>query len=236
MDKRFWTIIGVIVLAFAGIIFFNNKKSSDTSTKSNSQPTQHFQGNVNAKVQLQEYGDFQCPVCEGYYPVVQQVEEKYKDTVRFQFSNLPLLQAHPNAFAASRAAEAASNQGKFWEMHDALYDSQHYYEWAYDPNAGTVRSADPMPYFKQYAKQIGLDMTKFQTDFASSAVNDRINADINAFKKTKQSLSTPSFFINGKYYSNSNFADSTGAPSLDAFSKVLDKALKDAGVTPNEQK
>lgn len=223
MDKRFLAILGVIVVLFLGIIVFNNQKKNNDSSKnaSTSSVTQHFEGNATAKVTLQEYGDYECPVCESYYPVVQAVQEKYKDTVRFQFSNLPLLQIHPNAFAGARAAEAADLQGKFWEMHDLLYQSTNWQEWS--------TSSNPVPYFKTYAQQLGLDYAKFQKDFASSAVNDKINADISAFKKTGESMGTPSFFINGKNYPNSEFVDATtNAPSVEAFSKVLDEALKSA--------
>ena len=224
MDKRFWSIVGVIILIFAGILVFH-KSSSPTSSAN---PTNHVEGNLSSKVTLVEYGDYQCPVCESYYTTVKAVQQKYNDTVKFQFRNLPIPQIHPNGIAGARAAEAADLQGKFWQMHDALYDQQNYDEWAYDPAAQTVRSADPLPFFKAYAKAIGLNVTKFEKDYASSAVNDRINADEAAFSKTKQSVGTPSFFINGKFYANSNFVDSSGQPSIDAFSNILDTALKSA--------
>jgi protein-disulfide isomerase len=228
MSKRFWIVILAIFVIFGGIIFVNNHSKNNKSGGSTAAATNHVEGNTSSKVTLVEYGDYQCPVCEGYYSVVQQVQQKYNDTVKFQFRNLPLpASLHPLALEAARAAEAADMQGKFWQMHDALYDSQNYDEWAYDPATQSVRSADPMPLFKTYAKELGLNVTKFQTDFASSAVNNRVQADIAAFNKTKQDMATPTFFINGKYYANTNFADSNG-PSVSAFSKVLDKALKDA--------
>jgi protein-disulfide isomerase len=219
MDKRFWAIVGVIVLIFGGILVFHGNKS-DSSNKSSSQPTQHFKGNLSSKVTLQEYGDFECPVCESYYLVVEQVQQKYNDTVKFQFSNLPLLQIHPNAFAGARAAEAADKQGKYWDMHNALYDAQNWQEWS--------TSKNPVPYFKAYATALKLNYTQFQKDFASSEVNNKINADIAAFKATGQQESTPSFFINGKNYPNTKFVDASGTPSVDAFSKVIDEALKNA--------
>ncbi|HSX05293.1 MAG TPA: thioredoxin domain-containing protein [Candidatus Saccharimonadales bacterium] len=227
MDKRFWAIIGVIVVVFGAIVIANDHKSSNTASTSG-KPTSHVEGDLTSKVTLVEYGDYQCPVCEGYYSVVQQVQQKYNDSVKFQFRNLPLVSAHPNALAAARAAEAADMQGKFWQMHDLLYSSQNYYDWAYDQNAGTVRSADPTPFFKQYAAQLGLNVAKFQKDFASAAANNRVQADIATFTKTGQQEGTPSFFVNGKFYSNANFVDNTGAPSVTAFSNVLDKALKNA--------
>lgn len=224
MDKRFWAIIGVLVIVFGGILVFHNKKSGNTTSDS-SKPTTHITGKADSKVTLLEYGDYECPVCENYYAVVQQVEQKYNDQVRFQFRNLPLSQIHPNAFAGARAAEAADMQGKFWQMHDALYNPSNWQEWSTSSNA--------LPFIKVYAKQIGLDMTKFNKDFSSIAVNNRINADIAAFNKTKQDMATPTFFLNGKVIKNTSLVDSsTGQPSVATFSKVLDAALKDAGVTP----
>jgi protein-disulfide isomerase len=219
MDKRFWAIIGVLVIIFGGILVFHNNKSSDGSTNTNAKPTSHIEGNTASKVTLVEYGDYECPVCENYHATVQQVQQKYNATVAFQFRNLPLSQIHPNAFAGARAAEAADLQGKFWEMHDLLYNPANWQEWS--------TSSNPVPYFTSYAKQLQLNITKFNKDFASSTVNNRINADIAAFNKTKQDMGTPAFFINGKYYANTNFVDKTsGEPSVDAFSAVLDKVLK----------
>lgn len=217
MDKRFWAIIGVIVVIFGGILVFQSHKTNSNGSSSSGQPTNHVLGATTSKVTLVEYGDYECPVCEGYFTTLQQVQQKYADTVKFQFRNLPLLQVHPNAFAGARAAEAADMQGKFWQMHDTLYESSNWNEWS--------TSSNPNPYFRTYAKQLGLNVDTFNKDFASSAVNDRINADMVAFKKTGQQESTPSFFINDKYYANNNFVDSTGTPSLDAFSKVLDASL-----------
>jgi protein-disulfide isomerase len=221
MDRRFWAIIGVIVVVFGGILVFNNKNSDNNGTDSgNAKPSSHLIGNPAAKVTLVEYGDYECPVCENYYAVVQQVQQKYNDTVQLQFRNLPLSQIHPNAVAGARAAEAADKQGKFWEMHDLLYTPQNWNEWSTSNNT--------MPFFRQYAKSLKLNMTQFEKDFASRAVNSRINADVNEFDKTHQEKGTPSFFVNGKYVKNTNFVDSTtGQPSVDAFSKVLDKALAD---------
>jgi protein-disulfide isomerase len=221
MDKRFWLIVAGIIVIFGGIIFFNKHKSDNGSSSSNAKPTSHIEGNTASKVTLVEYGDYECPVCENYYLTVQQVQQKYNDTVAFQFRNLPLSQMHPNAFAGARAAEAADLQGKFWDMHDTLYNAQNWQQWS--------TSSNPAPYFKAYAKSLGLNMSKFNKDFASSAVNSRINADIDAFNKTKERMATPTFFLNGKPVSNGKLTDpSTGQPSLDGFSAVLDKALADA--------
>ena len=221
MDKRFLSIIAVIVVIFVGILVFNGKKSGTGSTTGNAaQATNHVTGDTTSKVTLLEYGDYECPVCEGYFSTMQQVQQKYASTVKFQFRNLPLSSIHPNAIAGARAAEAADLQGKYWQMHDALYEPNNWNTWS-------TSSSSPTPYFDQYAKQLGLNVSKFDTDFASSAVNDRIQADLAAFAKTGQQQATPTFFINGKYEANSNFVDSNG-PSVTAFSKVLDAALKSA--------
>lgn len=220
MDKRFWAIIGVIIIVFAGILALNGNKSGDKPADNGTKPTNHVRGNPASKVTLVEYGDYECPVCEGYFPVLEQVQQKYNDTVKFQFRNLPLSSIHPNAIAGARAAEAADMQGKFWQMHGLLYDQTNWQEWS--------TSSKPEPYFWNYAQELGLNVTKFKKDFASSAANNRINADLAAFKKTGQQQATPAFFINGKYTDNNKVVDSTGVPTLDSFSKVLDAALKNA--------
>ncbi len=220
MDKRFWAIIGVIVVIFGSLLFISNHKNNTGDNLSSTKPTEHVKGKLDSKVTLLEYGDFQCSVCEGYNPTIDQVVAKYQDKIRFQFRHLPLSQVHPNALAAARAAEAASNQGKFWEMHDALYASTNWNDW-------TV-SSDPRPLFNAYAQSLGLNLDQFKKDFASGTVNNRIQADIAAFNKTGEQEGTPSFFVNGQFKSNSNFI-TDGVPSVEAFSKVLDAALKQAG-------
>jgi protein-disulfide isomerase len=219
MDKRFWAIIGVIALVFFGILFFRGEKDgTDSSSKAASgQPTNHVKGPADAKVTLLEYGDFQCPACASFEPVVKTVQEKYAETMKFQFRNLPLTQIHTNAFAAARAAEAADLQGKYWEMHDALYLSTNWSQW--------TQASDPKPLFWQYAEQLGLNVAKYKTDFAGSTVNSRINADIAAFNKTGQPMSTPSFFINGEPIANSELLDAQNQPSVEAFSRLIDQAL-----------
>lgn len=219
MDKRFWAIIGVIVVVFVGIVVLNGNKN-DAGSSGNSKPTSHVRGNLASKVTLTEYGDYECSVCEGYFTTMQQVQQKYNDTVKFQFRNLPLPPSlHPNALAGARAAEAADMQGKFWEMNTALYTQTNWSEWS--------TSKDPEPMFWNYAQSLGLNITKFKKDFASSTANNRIQADVAAFAKTGQDKATPTFFVNGKYTANGNFVVNN-VPSIDAFSKVLDAALKKA--------
>lgn len=224
MSKQFWGILIAIVVIFFGVVLINNHKS-DNQSASNAKPTHHVEGNTASNVTLVEYGDYQCPVCESFYSATKQTEEKYKDQIAFQFRNLPLSSMHPNAFAAARAAEAAGLQGKFWQMHDTLYDAQNYQEWAYDASSGAVTSSDPTSFFNAYAKQLGLNLTKFDKDMKSAKVNNAINADLAAFKKTGDEEATPTYYLNGKKLDNQKLVGSDGTPNVDAFSKVIDAAL-----------
>jgi protein-disulfide isomerase len=219
MSKRFWAIIVIIGLVFAGFLVFGGSKDNNGSA---AQATNHVQGNTSSKVKLVEYGDFQCPVCGAYYPLVSQVADKYKDTIAFQFRNLPLTQVHPNAFAAARAAEAADKQGKFWEMYNLLYQNQT--TWSQNPNARAQ--------FEQYASQLGMNLAKFKADFASGSTNEAINNDIAAFKATNSKMATPSFFLNGKPIQVSELVAASGQPTLEKFSAIIDKELKKQGITP----
>lgn len=217
MDKRFWAIIGVIAIVFVGFMWFGGKdKNTGGDAGDSNAATNHIKANAGAKVTLIEYGDFQCPVCAIYYPVVEQVIEKYKDDIKFQFRHLPLTRIHQHAFAASRAAEAAGMQDKFWEMYGLLYQNQQ--SWASNTNN--------MDVFKQYATQLGLDVGKFETDFASATVNKLINNDIAAYNKTGQEQSTPAFFLNGTKIKNSDLANEQNQPQLENFSKLIDEELK----------
>lgn len=220
MDKRFLAILAAIIIIFAGIFALtkhsNNNSGTSNSSTSSTQPTNHVEGQGAKHVTLVEYGDYECPVCEVYYPVVKQVVANNLANIYFQFRNLPLSTIHKNAFAAARAAEAASLQGKFWQMHDKLYDNQ-------DPSgtSGWVASNNPLTYFDSYAKDIGLNQTQFDQDYTSSKVNDAINADLNAFNKTGQQEATPSYFLDGKYIPNSELVDQNGQPSADKFQALL---------------
>src|ERR1700761_1110554 len=156
MDKRFLAIIGVIIVVFIGVATYNNHKSNGgASTGSTSKPTNHVEGNLTSKVTLVEYGDYECPVCESYFSTVQQVAQKYNAQIKFQFRTLPLSQIHPNAFAGARAAEAADLQGKFWQMHDLLYDQNDAYYASNETDSTWINASDPTTFFDQYAAQLG---------------------------------------------------------------------------------
>ncbi|MBI5906824.1 thioredoxin domain-containing protein [Candidatus Saccharibacteria bacterium] len=217
MDRRFLVILAVIIVALGGVFAFSKQSADNKSGGSSSaKPTSHTIGEGKKGVTLTEYGDFQCPVCGTYYSPLKQVMAKYNSDIYFQFSNLPLVSIHPNAFAAARAAEAAGLQNKYWQMHDKLYENQT--QWSSATSALST--------FKTYAKEIGLNVTQFETDYASGKVNDAINADLDAFKKTGKDQATPTFFIDGTPVSSSSLTDpSTGAPTLEKFSAVIDAEI-----------
>lgn len=209
MSKSFIGVIAAIILVFAGIVIFSSDKASGPSTtNSNAKPTEHVLGE--GSVTLTEYGDFGCSACYQYFPTLQAVKEQFKGQVKFQFRNFPLQSLHPNAFAAARAAEAAHLQGKFWEMHDTLYNPAVWQIWS--------ESKNPNPEFEKYAKQLGLDVAKFKTDFASSRVNNVVNADVAAGNKL-DITATPTFLIDGKKL------EPSPGNSVAEFEKVIKAAI-----------
>lgn len=212
MKSRFSLILIICVLGFGAILFLG-KKDAKAPLDSEGKPitsSQHTRGEGNKKVTLTEYGDFQCPACGGFYPIVEQVFEKYKSDITFEFKNFPLRSIHPHAMLAHRSAEAASNQGKFWEMYGLLYQNQQ--SWTSLP--------DPSSTFKSYAQSLDLDMAKYEADVKSQATNDIINADIAAGTKLDVS-STPTFLINGKIVENPR--------DVAGFEKLIDDAIKQSG-------
>lgn len=211
-------ILAALAVAFIGIFAYSQHSANKTSGNSTSaQPTSHIEGQGKSGVTLIEYGDYECPICGEYYAPLKQVVGQLSSQIYFQFRNLPLSAIHPNAFAGARAAEAASLQGKFWQMHDMLYENQQ--AWASSTNA--------MQLFDQYAKTIGLNISQFDSDFASSRVNDAINADVSVFGKTGQQQATPTFFLDGTYIDNSKFSVQVSGRYVPSASKIA-QVIQDA--------
>lgn len=213
MDKRFITILVVVVLAITGLFIFTNKKNNSSGNTTNTTATvsNHTEGNTSSKVRLIEYGDFQCSACEAFYPIEKQVLPKYLSKISYTFREFPIESLHPNALAAARAAEAASLQGKFFEMHNLLYEDQNLW----------MNSDNPQTVFDQLASSLNLNITKFNTDFASEAVNNTITADMNDGNK-KGVDGTPTYFLNGTKLNNEVIY------SVASFSAAIDQAIKNA--------
>lgn len=206
MTKKNIIIIIGIVLAVVGFVYFTNGGDGNIGT-----PSEHTWSQGSTGIVFIEYGDFQCPACLSYYPAVKEVKEKYKDLVTFQFRNYPLQSLHKNARAGSRAAEAAHIQGKFWEMHDFLYENQSAWE----------SSNDPLKLFISYAEAIGVpDIEKFKADYKGKYVNGIINADLKLGEELG-ATSTPTFVLDGKRI------EDNPPSSVEAISDLLDKKIEE---------
>jgi protein-disulfide isomerase len=147
----------------------------------------HMQGNINAPIELVEYGDYQCPHCGAAYPVIKSIQGQMGDKLKFVFRNFPLAEAHPDATSAAIATEAAAGQGKFWEMHDAVFEHQH------DLSDKALI---------KLAKQIGIDVEQFENDFDRPATQDKVETDFESGVRSGVN-GTPAFFINGRKYNDS---------------------------------
>jgi protein-disulfide isomerase len=147
----------------------------------------HFQGDLHAPLELVEYGDYQCPHCAHAYPVIKHIQSKLGKELRFVFRNFPLNEAHPQAFVAAVAAEAAGLQNAFWQMHDLLFEKQ----------SQLVK----LP-FDLFAATLGLDAGKLVKDLEDPSLSARVEADFASGLRSGVN-GTPSFFINGRRYDGS---------------------------------
>lgn len=201
MKRLFPVIIIVIVLLIVlggGALLMRAPQPEPVQTAlSTATPTQrivprdehpvHFKGRLDAPVQLEEFGDYQCPPCGNFHPIVQRVLAQYGDRIRFSFRNFPLPKIHKFAAEAARAVEAAGQQGKFWEMHDLLYEQQQ--EWSKGDAA--------RPFFLKYAQQLGLDVNRFTQDIDGAVAGMRVAQD-DSLAQVRGVTGTPTLFLNGR--------------------------------------
>lgn len=182
-------ILGVLLVIFAAV-FFGGSPETQTAPVDESvliKSSSHSIGSESASVTLVEFGDYQCPACGAAYPIVKQINQEYQGKLRFIFRNFPLVTIHKNAMIAAEAAEAAGGQGKFWEMHDVLFERQG--EWADSDN--------PMEYFEKYAKDLGLDVDKFKKEIEDGKYRELVVSDQND-GNTLGVNATPTFFVNNQ--------------------------------------
>ena len=147
----------------------------------------HYRGPVDAPVRIEEFGDFQCPPCGQFHHVMSRAEREYAGRVRFSFRHFPIRTTHRHAALAARSAEAAGQQGKFWEMHDLLYDKQA--EWK--------DAADATPIFIGYARTLGLDAERFTRDIVGTVAAQRVAQD-EYLAQARGVSGTPTVFLNGR--------------------------------------
>jgi protein-disulfide isomerase len=193
-------VIATLVLLLGGIFLFTKNSGNPNQATVNSsllmpQNAVETSGIVNgnylpatpsATVTLVEFGDYECPACGAYHPLVKQALTDLAGKFNFVFRNFPLTQ-HANAPISSYAVEAAALQGKFWQMHDKIYETQN--DWS--------NSTDARSIFIGYAKDLGLDVTKFTSDIDSAAVKNKVQSDLND-GLTIGINQTPTFYLNGQ--------------------------------------
>jgi len=147
----------------------------------------HIQGPADAPVTLVEYGDYECPYCGAAYPIVKEVQARMGDRLRFVFRNFPISTSHPHAEHAAEAAEAAGAQGRFWEMHDLLYENQQHLS---DPD------------LVGYAEKLGLDVRRFEEELTAQVHAARVHEDFMSGVRSGVN-GTPTFYVNGGRYDDS---------------------------------
>jgi protein-disulfide isomerase len=147
----------------------------------------HIQGPANAPVTLVEYGDYECPYCGAAYPIVKEVQQRLGERLRFVFRNFPLANMHPHATLAAEAAEAVGAEGKFWEMHDTLYEHQ-----------SALTEADLVG----YARELGIGTQKFTTALHGPTGAERVREDFASGIRSGVN-GTPTFYIDGVRYNGS---------------------------------
>ncbi len=217
------TVISAIFLVlFLGIIVVAKNKNKPQTANGSAQFANNGHARILTKegkdatnsanpaqkvVTMVEYADLQCPACKTYQPVVNDLLKAFPEQLKLVFKNYPLTQVHPNAMAASVAAEAAAKQGKFYAFVDKAYEKQE--EWAGLP--------DPQSKFEEYVKALGMNVNQFRKDQKDPAIAKLIS-DQNTEGIQNGVTGTPSFFIDGKKIEN--------PASLEDFKKIISEELK----------
>jgi protein-disulfide isomerase len=202
MSREAKILIAVLVVIVGGMIglfvIANQNQTTNTPTGDKTKivrDNSHKQGS--GAIQLVEFGDYQCPACGAAYPNLKQLMTDYNGKITFYFRNFPLTNLHPNAMAAANAAEAAGDQGKYFEMHNKLYETQK--DWS--------TLGDPTDTFTGYAKDLGLDADKFKKALSDKQFQNLIDQDV-ADATALNVEATPTLYFNGtKYTGSSNYAD-----------------------------
>lgn len=146
--------------------------------------TDHAQGNLNSDLEIVEYGDYQCPYCGAAYPVLKELMKEFGGQVKFVFRNFPLSEMHQYARIAAIATEAANLQGKFWEMHDAIYENQR------DLNENLLM---------RLAEELELNIPQFEKDLENNDLAEKVDADFESGVMSGVN-GTPSFYVNGNKF------------------------------------
>ncbi len=232
MDTKRWIIFGVIVAAvIGGMVYMSmgNRMDLDDIGKEGSMAilgaeerngniADHVRGSEDPKVIVIEYSDFQCPSCKAASPQVDSIANKYGEHVAVVYRHFPLSQMFPNSRAAAAAAEAAGLQGKFWQMHDLIFENQE--EWS------AAQPASRNELFVTYARQLALDEEKFSADLADTRITQKINFNAELGRINGVS-GTPTFYVQGEQIQQSQ-------ENPVALEDAVKAALAEAGVDIEE--
>ncbi len=212
MTQELKVMIGIgaatLVILVGGIFFLSSNSTGQSSTSTTLSPkdaalltdnSKHSILSKGAKITLVEFADFQCPACGAAHPALQKILTTYKGKINFIYRYFPLSQ-HKNGMLSAEAAEAAGEQGKFWEMHDMLYENQN--EWAESDSASDI--------FQGYAKKLGLNTDSF----SKSLLSDKTKSIVQKDEDDGVLLgvdSTPTIFINNQKFENAATYDNLSA-------------------------
>lgn len=208
MNKNTIVTVLIVIVVVVGAIFLMQGPNTDKESLVLGivSETDWKKGAESPKITLVEYSDFQCPACRAYSLMIKDLLLEYNNEVQFVYRHFPLRQIHANAEPAARAVEAAGLQGKFWEMHDILFERQ--LEWGNQPGAITLITG--------YASELGLDVDQFEADLVSDLLKNKVKNDLQeAFSAGFNS--TPTFVLNGKIISNPR--------SLEQFRELISQEL-----------
>ena len=224
-NTSFWASTVIIIVVALGALFFltggTGTPNGDGSTALATPVTDkdHIVGSIDAPVVLVAYEDFQCSACALFYPMVKQMEKDFGEDLAFVFRNYPLQTLHPNGYISSQAAEAAGLQGKFWEMHDMLYENQ--------TTWGPMSKDDAKKTFETFAQALNLDIEKFNDDLESDQVKDLVLEDIEgATADLKNRPRTPTLYLNGELLSFNTFEEAVEAVRI---------AVENSKINPSSQ-
>lgn len=201
-------IVSLVLLVGGAMIFTNFSGSANNDTVV---LAEKVKGNPESAVVLEDFSDFQCPACASFEPVINNILDEYGDQLRFEYHHFPLITIHQNAELAARASEAAGIQGKFWEMHDVLFERQ----------ASWSSSINPRQQFIGYAEELGLDGDLFARHLNNGQVKEAVQAGMRD-GRDRGITGTPSFYLNGEKMDFSTFAE---------FKQQIEVAI---GVAPEE--
>ena len=195
MEKSSLVIVAVsFIVLLGGALVYSAVK--DGSTDEVVTLAEKVKGNPESTVILAEYSDFQCPACASFTPILEEIMSEYGDQLRFEYHHFPLISIHPSAELAARVSEAAGVQGKFWEMHDLLFERQ----------ASWSQSINPKNQFTDFAKELGLDVDAFNRHLNTKAVRETVQEDMRE-GRSLQITGTPSFYLNGEKMEITTFED-----------------------------